>query len=284
MIGLDLNAVGNHEFDEGQPSWCACRREAATPPTAPRRRSLRRCRLPLPGRQRGVGPHRRDPVPRLRGAPVPQRGRGLHRHDSGGDPSIVTPSGVVGLVEFLDEADTVNALVPELRSRGIEAIVVLLHEGGVDRHLRPVPGHLGADRRHSPPHERCRRPGGQRPHPPGLRLRDWDAAAADCDRVDPSTIAIGGVPVVPTGTYRVTVNSFLADGGDSFSVLTSGTDRLGGPVDLDPRGLLRGQLARRPRSPGPHRPHRLTIPPTPESARLRACAGRAGHGLSLIHI
>jgi 5'-nucleotidase len=39
------------------------------------------------------------------------------------------PTGVAGL-EFRDEAATVNALVPELRRQGIEAIVVLIHEGG----------------------------------------------------------------------------------------------------------------------------------------------------------
>ena len=45
-------------------------------------------------------------------------------------PGIVTPTGVAGL-EFRDEAATVNALVPKLRFEGIEAIVVLVHEGGV---------------------------------------------------------------------------------------------------------------------------------------------------------
>jgi 5'-nucleotidase len=60
--------------------------------------------------------------------------------------------------------------------------------------------------------------------------------AADCataDAVDPATIALGGVPVDPAGTYRVTVNSFLATGGDGFGVLNDGTERLGGAVDLD---------------------------------------------------
>ena len=46
-----------------------------------------------------------------------------------GTPEIVTPAGVAGL-SFGDEAQTVNALVPQLRARGIEAIVVLVHEGG----------------------------------------------------------------------------------------------------------------------------------------------------------
>ena len=46
-----------------------------------------------------------------------------------GTPGIVTPTGVAGLT-FQDEADTVNALVPRLRAQGIEAIVVLVHQGG----------------------------------------------------------------------------------------------------------------------------------------------------------
>ncbi len=44
---------------------------------------------------------------------------------------------------------------------------------------------------------------------------------------------IGGVAVSPMGSYRVTVNSFLADGGDNFTVLREGTNRLGGPLDAD---------------------------------------------------
>ncbi len=45
-------------------------------------------------------------------------------------PNIVTKSGVEGL-SFKDEVDTANALVPKLKKQGIEAIVVLLHEGGL---------------------------------------------------------------------------------------------------------------------------------------------------------
>ncbi len=46
-----------------------------------------------------------------------------------GTPSIVTQSGVAGLT-FHDEVETVNALIPELQKKKVEAIVVLLHEGG----------------------------------------------------------------------------------------------------------------------------------------------------------
>jgi len=61
----------------------------------------------------------------------------------------------------------------------------------------------------------------------------WDASQPDANKVDAATIMIGGVMVLPGSSYRVTVNSFLADGGDNFSVLVDGTDRLGGEVDLD---------------------------------------------------
>ncbi len=48
-----------------------------------------------------------------------------------------------------------------------------------------------------------------------------------------SALALNGVPIDPAATYRVSVNNFLADGGDGFSTFTSGTDRTGGVVDLD---------------------------------------------------
>ncbi len=61
----------------------------------------------------------------------------------------------------------------------------------------------------------------------------WDAARPAGSRVDNATIAIDGVTLNPDATYRVTVNSFLAGGGDGFDVLTQGTRRVGGALDLD---------------------------------------------------
>ncbi|HEU4746007.1 MAG TPA: 5'-nucleotidase C-terminal domain-containing protein, partial [Anaerolineales bacterium] len=61
----------------------------------------------------------------------------------------------------------------------------------------------------------------------------WSLGATACNKVDPATIKLNGVTVDPNATYRVTVNSFLADGGDNFSVLKDGTERLGGEVDTD---------------------------------------------------
>ncbi|MBI5942834.1 MAG: bifunctional metallophosphatase/5'-nucleotidase [Chloroflexi bacterium] len=59
-----------------------------------------------------------------------------------GTPTIVTPSGVAGLT-FLDEADTVNALIPELKKEGVETIVVLIHEGGAQVAPAPYNGCVG---------------------------------------------------------------------------------------------------------------------------------------------
>ncbi|AFZ68641.1 bifunctional metallophosphatase/5'-nucleotidase [Deinococcus peraridilitoris] len=48
-----------------------------------------------------------------------------------------------------------------------------------------------------------------------------------------SDITLNGQPLNPTASYRVTVNSFLADGGDGFTVLREGQSRLGGELDVD---------------------------------------------------
>ncbi len=61
----------------------------------------------------------------------------------------------------------------------------------------------------------------------------WNSAGAACDKVDPASIKINGVVVDPAANYRVTVNNFLADGGDNFKVLAEGTNRLGGAQDID---------------------------------------------------
>ncbi len=61
----------------------------------------------------------------------------------------------------------------------------------------------------------------------------WGAAAPVGSRVDASSIAIDGAAIEPDGRYRVTVNSYLADGGSGFSVLEEGSERTGGEIDLD---------------------------------------------------
>lgn len=47
------------------------------------------------------------------------------------------------------------------------------------------------------------------------------------------SVSLDGQPIDPGANYRVTMNSFLAAGGDSFTVFTQGSDSVVGPVDLD---------------------------------------------------
>jgi len=77
----------------------------------------------------------------------------------------------------------------------------------------------------------------------------WDSAQPDGSKVDPATIVIDGSPIDLGADYRITVNSFLSDGGDNFTVLPDGTDRLGGEVDLD--ALVTYFGANSPVAPGP---------------------------------
>ncbi|MCO1596812.1 bifunctional metallophosphatase/5'-nucleotidase [Micromonospora sp. RHAY321] len=67
-------------------------------------------------------------------------------------------------------------------------------------------------------------------------LNGTTATAADpCagTRVVRGSLTIGGTAVDPAATYRITVNNFLAGGGDGFSALTAGTNLVTGMIDLD---------------------------------------------------
>jgi 5'-nucleotidase len=46
-------------------------------------------------------------------------------------------------------------------------------------------------------------------------------------------ITLNGTPIDPTGTYRVTMNSFLATGGDGFTTFNAGTNAVGSGQDID---------------------------------------------------
>jgi 5'-nucleotidase len=80
---------------------------------------------------------------------------------------------------------------------------------------------------------------------------------AMCNRVDPASIKLHGVTIDPAAKYRVTVNSFLADGGGLFHVLPKGTDRLVGAPDLD---ALVAYFAKHP-SISTGQPHRINVNP-----------------------
>lgn len=60
----------------------------------------------------------------------------------------------------------------------------------------------------------------------------WDEAREPGDKVLAETMTLNGTLIDPAASYRIVVNSFLADGGDKFVVLKDGTDRVGGDLDL----------------------------------------------------
>jgi 5'-nucleotidase len=130
MMGLALSAVGNHEFDEGKDELLRMQNGGCHP--------IDKCQgpHPFPGAKfrylaastflKSSGETVFPPyaIRQFDGIPVAFIGLTLK-----GTPNIISPESATGL-EFRDEAETVNALVPELKARGIEAIVVLIHEGG----------------------------------------------------------------------------------------------------------------------------------------------------------
>lgn len=61
----------------------------------------------------------------------------------------------------------------------------------------------------------------------------WDAAMPVGSRVVAGSVKINGVPLVTSHIYNVTVNNFMATGGDNFTAFKSGTNQTGGAVDLD---------------------------------------------------
>jgi 5'-nucleotidase len=130
MMGLEVAAVGNHEFDEGKDELLRIQNGGCHPTDG--------CQGPHPfagakfhylaastfEKATGKTIFPAYEIRKFDGIPVAFIGLTLK-----GTPTVVSPVGVAGL-EFRDEADTVNALVPELKARGVEAIVVLIHEGG----------------------------------------------------------------------------------------------------------------------------------------------------------
>jgi 5'-nucleotidase len=139
-IGLEFNSVGNHEFDKGaaelrrlQGGGCkagdanSCQGASVGTPVPFEGAKFRWLSANVIEQASGRPLLPAYGIKRFDGIDVAFIGVTLQ-----GTPTIVTPSGVRGLA-FRDEAETVNQLVPQLKAQGIEAIVLLLHEGGVQR-------------------------------------------------------------------------------------------------------------------------------------------------------
>ena len=139
-IGLEFNAVGNHEFDKGktellrlQNGGCkmlgaqvdpnSCKGFGSTTPGAFDGAKFKWLSANVVDDASGRTLLPPYGIKTFNGVKVAFIGLTLK-----GTPSIVTPTGVAGL-SFKDEAQTVNALVPRLRAQGIESVVVLVHQG-----------------------------------------------------------------------------------------------------------------------------------------------------------
>jgi 5'-nucleotidase len=72
---------------------------------------------------------------------------------------------------------------------------------------------------------------------------------------------LNGAPVDLAASYRVTTNDFLANGGDGFTNLTRGTERVTAPgFDVDALTAHLGGPAS-PVAPGPQNRITLVVPP-----------------------
>jgi len=135
LLGLELNSVGNHEFDRGvdelkrmQAGGCAkfTRRApcAVEPFAGARFRYLAANVVGANGQT--IFPATAIKTFQTAAGPITI---GFIGETLKGTEHLVTPSGVRG-VTFKDEADTANALVPQLKAQGADAIVLLIHQGG----------------------------------------------------------------------------------------------------------------------------------------------------------
>jgi 5'-nucleotidase len=130
MMGLALSAVGNHEFDEGKDELLRMQNGGCHP--------VDTCLGPHPftgatfhylaastiEKASGKTVFPAYEIREFDGIPVAFIGLTLK-----GTPDIISPQSAAGL-EFRDEVETVNGLVAELKARDVEAIVVLIHQGG----------------------------------------------------------------------------------------------------------------------------------------------------------
>ena len=141
-LGLDVSAVGNHEFDEGYKELqrmdrggCINDGDGANNQNSCADHRFRGAEFDyLAANVKYAGTNETILPPyaikKVHGAKIGFIGMTLEA-----TPDIVTASGVAGL-EFRDEVETANALVPVLKRKGVNAIVVLIHEGGTPKTVK----------------------------------------------------------------------------------------------------------------------------------------------------
>jgi 5'-nucleotidase len=141
-MGLDVSSVGNHEFDDGvfelnRMQYGGCHPDdGCFFPNSPYQGANFQWLAANVVNDFGETPLPPFWIRKFEGITVAFIGMTLEATDT-----LVSASGIAGW-SFRDEARTANALVPILkRKHGVDAIVVLLHEGGSQD---PAPGEINA--------------------------------------------------------------------------------------------------------------------------------------------
>lgn len=141
-MGLNISGVGNHEFDEGvaellrmQYGGCHPVDDCYFPDEPFAGANFKWLAANVVNEITGQTPLPPYWIERFQNVKVAFIGMTLEATDT-----LVAAAGIQGW-NFLDEAETANALVPVLKAQGVEAIVVLLHEGGSQT---PPPGDVNA--------------------------------------------------------------------------------------------------------------------------------------------
>jgi 5'-nucleotidase len=130
MLGLDVSAVGNHEFDEGVDELLRIQEGGCHPDDGCQTghdytgADFQFLAANVVYKDTGEPILPASTVKTVGGVKVGFIGLTLK-----GTPLIVSANGIQD-VNFLDEASTINAAAHDLRLQGVKTIVVLLHEGG----------------------------------------------------------------------------------------------------------------------------------------------------------
>jgi 5'-nucleotidase len=141
-MGVDVSSVGNHEFDEGVTELLRMQNGGCHPvdgcyfPNSPYAGAkFKWLAANTVNDATGKTPLPPYWITKIESVKIGFIGMTLEDTDT-----LVAQAGIQGWT-FRDEAETANALVPELKRQGVEAIVVLLHEGGSQT---PPPGEVNA--------------------------------------------------------------------------------------------------------------------------------------------
>ena len=131
MVGVEFNAVGNHEFDKGSAELTrmqtgGCEKHALRTPCAVEPFKGANFKFMAANVVRGDGSTLFPGTAIKDFGPVQIGFIGMTLKET---VTLVTPAGVAGLT-FAEEAATANAAIPALKAAGADAIVLLIHQGG----------------------------------------------------------------------------------------------------------------------------------------------------------